>query len=455
MIHLNYITLFLLLLISKNVFADDAKIYSETRDVLLHFGVPEEQDNQQYFETLQGQPTLREVATRIKYFDLNSTFKNYFSLVHTTDGNVELQAFQDRNSKKIIDYTVTLSNSKNKFFESENFRTRILQAQKNTTGLPLSGLKIALDPGHMGSNYWDRETGKYVKDEHGKWLSEGLLVLQAAILLEEQLKNLGAEVFITRREITPVSKLPYKGFDLRPFQLRTLQESTTKDWFQSLLVSNSSDNKTLFDKFSSDDKFQRIFKESMRWQYFILEEDLDARVKAINNFSPDITLIIHMDTVDLPANPTGVNTRNFDGTKAYVVGGFKKDEFASRKDRRFFGTNLLSNYTWDASVQLSHSVLGQLHQQLQIPFDSSAGEDSALVEPGIMARNLYIPKQINSSAVSYVECLYYNDPKEFMALTEADHTMVISGKDYTYSNRLVLVVNSLSAGILDFVKNYK
>jgi N-acetylmuramoyl-L-alanine amidase len=451
----NFLTLIFLIVIPILTWADDVSNFKATRSILTHFGVQDEPDTQKYFDDLQGQTTLRDIASRIKYFDLNDSFKSYFTFAHSEDGTLLLQAYQDKNSKKIIDYTVKLSSSKNKIAEIESFRSRILEAQKNSGDLPLAGLKIALDPGHMGTKYWDRETGKYVKDEHGKWLSEGLLVLQTALLLEEQLKKLGAEVLLTRRELAPVSELPYKGFDLRPFQLHTLLESTSQDWFESLVLKNSNDNDVLFEKISSSDKYKRIFKEFMRWHYFILDEDLNARVKLIKNFSPDITLIIHMDTSDLPENPTGVNTKVVDGTKAYVVGGFKKDEFASREDRRFFGTNLLDKYTWNASVLLSHSILSQIHEQLQIPFDSRTGEDAALIEPGIQARNLYIPRKLNSSAVSYIECLYYNDPKEFSALTEQNHVMTISGIEYSYSNRLVSLAGALSAGIVDFVKNYK
>lgn len=428
--------------------------YKRTNNILKHFGVPEESDTQDKFLKLQEKPVLENIKSRLQRFDLNNSFDDFFSIVRKSDNKIKFQAFEDKNSKNILDYSVLLSSDINKNANVNSFHTRLVLAKKNTSDKQLSGLKIALDPGHMGGKGWDILSGNFVRDDKGNQLSEGLLTLEIALKLEEQLKELGAEVFITRRDLTPVTKMPYEDFELRPYALSFFRESSQDDWFQSLIAVDYKEQYDIYTAFLSAEKFQRIFSEPMRWQFFMLDEDLEARADAINRFGPDISLIIHLDTDVLPSNPAGISYKNKNGTKAFVIGAFNKKEFASREDRMLFGLHLLDTQAWDASLKLSRSVVNQIHNQMNIDFKFSSDENFIFIEPGIYARNLYILRKLNPHVTSYVECLYYNNPNEFYALAQEDQTMMINGKKYFYSNRLGLIVSSLKDAIVNFVKEY-
>jgi N-acetylmuramoyl-L-alanine amidase len=69
---------------------------------------------------------------------------------------------------------------------------------------PLLGLRIVIDPGHIGGKYAAIEEREFVYKESPP-VKEGNLTLKVAKLLSEQLGNLGAEVKLTREYLKPVN----------------------------------------------------------------------------------------------------------------------------------------------------------------------------------------------------------------------------------------------------------
>ncbi len=69
---------------------------------------------------------------------------------------------------------------------------------------PLAGLKIALDPGHLGGE-WARMEERWFKIGETTPVTEGDLTLQVANLLAPQLRALGAEVSLVRNVAGPTS----------------------------------------------------------------------------------------------------------------------------------------------------------------------------------------------------------------------------------------------------------
>jgi N-acetylmuramoyl-L-alanine amidase len=306
----------------------------------------------------------------------------------------------------------------------------------------------------MGGDPWDERTGKFVRDKKGRKLSEGILALQISLLLEERLTELGAEVKITRRSPAPVTQVPFDSFDLRERALLGIRESAQDNWFKSLLATGKPGAK-LYQAFDESSRVKGLFSESKRSDYFILGYDLDARAELINEFKPDLTLIIHLDAGNVGSDPTGVNTHPHDGTKVYVPGAFFSDEFTSRTDRKYFGRHLLDPTAWNDSVKLASSIAHHIHDGLGIGYDKPDPSNSVEIEPGVQVRNLRVQRQLTSQATAYVECLFYNDPNEFEALLNATHPMMIDGKNYPYSDRLMQLANSLNDGIVSFVRSYQ
>lgn len=422
--------------------------FARTQAVLDYFKVPPEQDPQEAMEYFHQILSPEDLTTRLPFLDSSKTFPRFSQ----TEPEA-FQVFQDFDSKQIPDFHLRLATPHSPPIALGDYHARLLEASHNSPKQPLKGLRIALDPGHMGGDLWDKRTGKMVRDAQGRKLSEGLMALQISFLLKKALKHHGAEVRITRQELEPVSSISYDQFDLKPYALEELRRSSLQDWFQKLLPKAPA-GPELFSTFSESSTLKRIFSEEMRSNYFILRADLKARVDTIEEFQPDLTLVIHLD-VSIPpgGDPMGLNPKGYNGTKAYVSGGFLSTEFAGRGDRKYFVQRLLDATAWNGSLKLGRSVIGQIRDQMGVRFDPSNGGNSVQVEPGLYARNLFIPRRL-SGIVTYLETLFYNDPTEFNALSQKDYFMEIGGVEYPYSDRLLQISRSIEHGVILFVQNY-
>lgn len=86
-----------------------------------------------------------------------------------------------------------------------------LRRQRKASGaeLPLAGLRLALDPGHLGGKWAEYEARNFRISDDDHWVREGDLVLEVAQRARDQLEALGAEVQLLREDSTPVNpKLP-------------------------------------------------------------------------------------------------------------------------------------------------------------------------------------------------------------------------------------------------------
>src|SRR5262249_2324404 len=68
----------------------------------------------------------------------------------------------------------------------------------------LSGLKVALDPGHLGGN-WAKMEERWFQVDDSKPVQEGDLTLQVARLLAPRLRELGAKVSFVRNSNEPTT----------------------------------------------------------------------------------------------------------------------------------------------------------------------------------------------------------------------------------------------------------
>lgn len=421
--------------------------FARTMDVLRHFGVPEESVDDNYWKTIDAQQSMAGINARLPYLDLNGLFSQYSSF---DDRTKIFSVFQDGQSKNILDYSVSLGLQTGAAIQP--YRQRLLDAARNKS---LKGLKIAIDPGHMGTDYWDKITGKMARDKKGRKVSEGVINTQVALLLAKEFEAQGAEVILTRATLGSVSQLPYEKFDLRPYALYQLRESVNEDWFQQTLANNAP-GAAMYAAFEKNPKFKEIFSERMRNKYFVVMEDLNARIAIIDRFQPDITVIIHFDTYDPPGQDGGINPKPYNATKVYVPGAFTSQEVSSREDHAYMGYHLLTPGVWEDSVKMATSIVNSLSQRLGIPLDKGGGSDSTKrVAPGVYTRNLVMTRKVRSGILTFAECMFYNDAREFEALLRPDFTMDIGGKKFPYSSRLVEVAEGLRNGVIKFVRDYQ
>lgn len=338
-----------------------------------------------------------------------------FELVRA-DGGVALRAYRDRQSKQVVDFELALPAIRDG--GSGAFSTLSRSSRLRSPGSPL---RIAIDPGHMGGDLWDERTGKFIRESRApgaRKLSEGVLALQTALLLERELLAQGHEVMLTRRTLAPVSELALEDLPLREWGLRALRQKSWMPWFTALLPAYAERGVVAF---QHEPAYQRLFQEPQRLAYFLSGEDLVARVREIEAFGPDVTLIIHYD-VSVPkapgSDPNGLSETGYNGTKVYVPGGVFGDELATREDRAYVALQGLQAERFEQSVQLARGLVEEVSRSLSIPPDSNDMNNSMQIADGVYARNLHLTRKITQGAIAYIETLFYNAPREFEALSD-------------------------------------
>jgi N-acetylmuramoyl-L-alanine amidase len=415
------------------------EIYSKTQAVLAHFGVPEENSNSDLAQIYDHQQTKAEFERIQNILDTSKQLPRFIDIDETG-----VRAFDDRDALQVEDVFVAFSPDGVPSYESVALN-RLRKAKNNPIGLPLQGIKIAIDPGHMSTKEWDKITGKFVKDTKGHTISEGMINLQTSLLLQQEFENLGATVMLTRDHHLPVTTLPYANLDINEFGKRALRAKSLNNWFLNLLAS-APIGSTLYSNFQNSVDFKKLFAKEAKANYFVVNADLEARVETMEAFAPDITLVIHYD-----AFTNKVNTSKYSKVKTYIHGSLDPEEWSTRDDRRYVLHHLLDSASWDASRLLAEEVVKGLKTGLKLEFDKGGGGSSKMVSPGVFARNLFITRKMYGHAHTYVECLHYNDPSEFKAMKAKDFTLVIDGQNTFYSKRLKEVVTSIKNGVLNFM----
>lgn len=88
-------------------------------------------------------------------------------------------------------------------------------------GRPLAGLRIAIDPGHLGGSYAKMEA-RWFRIGRSRPVEEGEMTLIVAKLLKQRLESMGAEVWLTRTRNGPTTSL--RPGNLRKAAIGSLQE---------------------------------------------------------------------------------------------------------------------------------------------------------------------------------------------------------------------------------------
>lgn len=358
--------------------------------------------------------------------------------VMSLDGNL-LRVYRDANSKSVPDFEVELA------------------ARPVEIPLPARRLRIAVDPGHMGGSPWDLRTGKFIREsrEPGtRFLSEGTLALQTALVLEKLLLAQGHEVMLTRRKLEPVSDLPFEKLDLNAWGGRALRQKTQTGMFAPLLDIFARGGVAAV---RLEPRYQDLFSEKQRGPYYFQGEDIVARVEKIEDYAPDLTLVLHYDiqpSKDKTADPNGINPQGYNGTKVYVPGGVFDDELGTREERAYTVIQGLDQVRWVHSVRMAELLVDSLTRNLGIPPDPSDMGNSVRVSPGVYARNLHLSRKITTGTVAYIEALFYSAPAEFEAFfdfkSQGAGSTRIGNDTFLHSARLARVAASIAEAVANF-----
>lgn len=204
---------------------------------------------------------------------------------------------------------------------------------------PLLGLRIVIDPGHIGGEFSELEERHFIFQDTPP-VKEGNLTLKVAKILAKQLETLGAQVTLTRESLKPVN--PNKPEDYAEYST---------------------------DKLSKNGNItapEVIKKESA--QLFYRAGEIRERAKHVNqNYRPDIVLCLHFNA--------GVKSAELHKDEHFhmIVNGAYMDSEVALDDQRF--TMLLR------VLQRIHSEETKLSAYAAAAFTANTGLKPYLYEP--------------------------------------------------------------------------
>jgi N-acetylmuramoyl-L-alanine amidase len=284
--------------------------------------------------------------------------------------------------------------------------------------LPLRGFRVALDAGHLaGTPLMAEIEGKKIKLKHPNtkdsvFFYEGELTFLTVTLLKDSLTRLGAQVFTTRK--SNESALGYTYFEwldqhfLNDIDSCLQYHIITKEDY-NLLLSEKEKNTLLSKKII----FHKLFKHL----------DFHERATIINQFQPDITVIVHYN-VDVKNKRWEKPTKsNFN--MAFVPGAFMNGELKTHIDfNNFIRLNTTNEIS--ESIMLSSYILKGLKKHTNVDIihdysDISYLNDYCLPtnQRGVFSRNLALTRQIKGP-LCYIEALYQDNFEESLLLNKKE-----------------------------------
>jgi N-acetylmuramoyl-L-alanine amidase len=257
---------------------------------------------------------------------------------------------------------------------------------------PLSGAKIAIDPGHLGGS-WARMEERWFQVRDSAAVAEGDLTLRVAQLIAPKLSALGARVNLIRTGPEPATSI--RPWDLRTIALKYLKQQGITD---------------VREDFTGPTDPHR--EGSIRWQserLFYRVAEIRSRGKLVNEkLKPDIVICIHFNAEEWgdPENPTLVDANH---VHVLVNGAYEASEMQF-EDVRFEMLQKLLGQTSPTEISLAQHVAASLAAATDLPPYQYHGSNShRLGESGyVWTRNL-LANRVYRCPVLYTEAYVMNN----------------------------------------------
>ncbi len=315
---------------------------------------------------------------------------------------------------------------------SETNRKQYIENNKK-----LSGIKIAIDPGHIAG---DMKTAmlekKYIQFNYNNQsiaIVEGVLTLQTALILKHRLEEQGAKVMLTRE---------------KPNQ--TAFGITFKEWLEKKFK-NAVDSSCKLNEINEQEKTFLLTKATQREMFRTYFNNLDMRQRAkkINEFAPDLSVIIHYNVDEKNTEWKKPTEKNYN--MVFTAGSFLKAELEKPIDRLSFFRLLLTDDT-EQSTKLAENLINSFTGKLNVPPADSTVADyltkyCIAESKGVYARNLTLTRLVKG-VVIYGETLYQDNTAECIQLSKLN-TEVYGIKT---SARVRQVAEAYYEGIISYLK---
>jgi len=244
----------------------------------------------------------------------------------------------------------------------------------------LRGLRIALDPGHLGGQ-WARMEERWMQVGDNKPVIEGDMVLHVARLMKKELEHRGAKVSLIRDSDRPTT-------NLRPEKLKGEAVRSLREQGRSINPASI--------KYESERLFYRT-------------AEIRARASKVNqHLKPDLVLALHFNAESW-GNPVRPTLTNVNHLHLLVSGCYSAREL-SYDDQRYELMLKLLNRSYDKELSVSRAVAQSMARATGLPPYTYTSDTAINVggSPYIWARNL-LANRLFECPVVYLEPYVMNN----------------------------------------------
>ena len=303
------------------------------------------------------------------------------------------------------------------------------QAISKDPSRPLEGIRIALDPGHIGGD-WAQLEARYFKLGNDPPVEEASLAMITCNLLAERLKADGAEVVWAKHSFEPTTDLRPGSLHREAIAALALRPGTTK-------------------KISNEEAIQRMITNEAALLFYRVAE-IRARAQIVNKLHPDLTICVHYNADEWgdPLHPT-LTARS--RLVIFINGDYEKSELAYDDTKFDLMRKLLDR---DAmQEERGCDFVGQaMLDTLGYPpeaYDGGYFAKRITSVPSVYGRNL-IANRLYHGPVIYCEGPYMNARDAYYRIIAGDYLgqRTIQGQSYPSIYRQY--ADSVEKGILEY-----
>jgi hypothetical protein len=270
---------------------------------------------------------------------------------------------------------------------------------------PLSGVRVALDPGHLGGK-WAKMEERWFKFDESKPVTEGDLTLRVSRMLASRLRKLGATVLFVRNSTGPVtSKRP----------------SDFKDLARKILIKNG----VPMPRPEPLDPKDPAKEHTIRWQSEILfyrYSEIRRRAVLVNTrLHPDLVVCLHLNAEPWgdPDQPTLTDVNHLH----LLVNGSYQQEELDFDDERFEMIRRLLSRAFDEELPLADAVATSMAKDTGLPpyqypttlITTKVGSSGYVYARNLLATRLY------RCPVVYCEPYVMNSKDAFARIQAGDY----------------------------------
>lgn len=269
---------------------------------------------------------------------------------------------------------------------------------------PLNGLRVALDPGHIGGKFAKMEE-RWFQVNNSAPVEEGEMTLAVAKIVAKRLRDLGADVSYVRSKNEPVT--PKRPDDLRSVALAVLHKNGITDPPPNYSGLNDPAK-----------------EQSVQWQselLFYRQSEIRYRAQKVNaELQPDLVLCLHFNAEAWgdPVNPTLLDKNHFH----VLVNGSYLPEELEFDDQRFEMLRKLLSRAYDTELPLADRMAALFARETNLPPYEYTKDTVAKVGASgyVYARNLLATRMFNCPVI-YFEPYVMNGNETFARVQAGDY----------------------------------